>query len=135
MTERNPVLVVVLSLVTCGLYGFYHAYITTQELCSFTGRTDINPTTELLLNIVTCGIFGMYIEYRNQQIIDELYKARGVAHEERAMIVGVLNVATFVVGATYLVATFLYQDELNKVMTMGAGAQPAAGFGPPPATY
>ncbi len=138
MTERNPIVVCLLQLVTCGIYALYHPFVTTQELCAFAGRTDINPTTELLINVVTCGLFGMYIEFRNQQIIDGLYKQRGVAHEDKAQLVLIMNLATFVVGGTYLVATYFYQDELNKVMQqLGAGAAPqaGAGFGPPPATF
>lgn len=130
MTERNPVMVAILVVVSCGLYGIYHAYVTTQELTAFAGRTDINPGTELLINLVTCGLFGMYVEYRNQQIIDGLYKQRGVAHEDKAQMVGICNIATFVVGATWIIATFIYQDELNKVAQLGAGAG-----APAPATF
>lgn len=122
MTERSPVVVLLLMFLTCGFYGFYYAFVTTKELTESTGRTDVNVTTELLFNIITCGIFGMYATYRNQQIVDEWYSSRGVQHEAKAQMVGLMNLLTFVVGATWVVATFIHQDELNKLLVQQAGA-------------
>lgn len=132
MTERNPAVVVVLMIVTCGFYAFYYAYVTTQELVAATGRTDINPTTELLLNVFTCGFFGMYATYRNQQIVDEWFASRGIQHEAKAQMVGLMTVIALAVGVTWAVATFIHQDELNKMIAAGAGA--GAGTAAPPPT-
>ena len=108
MQRRDPAMVIVLMIVTCGIYAFYHAYTTTYELMRLTGRNDLNPGTELLLNIITCGLFGMFIEWRNQQIIDTWYVSHAIVHEERANMVGLMNLLTFVIGLTWLVATFMY---------------------------
>jgi hypothetical protein len=131
MNERNPVMIVVLTFVTCGFYAFYHTYVTTQELTAATGRTDINPTTELLLNVVTCGFYGMYAIYRNQQIVDSWFTSRGIQHEAKAQTVGLMIVLTFVVGATWVVSLFIHQDELNKMaaqLNAGAGSQAPVTF-------
>lgn len=126
MIERSPVVVLLLMFVTCGFYGFYYVFVTTQELTESTGRTDVNATMELLFNILTCGIFGMYAAYRNQQIVDEWYCSRGIQHEAKAQLVGLMNLLTFVVGATWVVATFIHQDELNKLLVQQAGAGASA---------
>lgn len=121
MIERNPAVVIVLMFVTCGFYWYYYMHVTTKELTEATGRSDINAGTELLLNLVTCGVFGMYSAYRNQQIIDEWYASRGVQHEAKAQLVGLMNLLTFVLGATWIVASFVHQDELNKLIAQQAG--------------
>lgn len=131
MIERNPIVVVILMFVTCGFYSFYWNYVTTKELAAATGRTDLNLTTELLLNVVTCGLFGMYVAYRNQQIVDEWFKSKGIAHDPKAQMVGLMELLTFVAGATWIIATFIHQDELNKLAAQ-IGTAPEAR---PPVTF
>ena len=56
-TVRSIPMLVVLSIVTCGIYYFYWIYKTTDEIKNFMERDDINTTLELILSIVTCGIY------------------------------------------------------------------------------
>ena len=63
--NKNIVLCVVLSIVTCGIYGLYWMWTLNE-----TART-VNPTEwqmgggmVILLSIVTCGIFGLYWYYK-----------------------------------------------------------------------
>jgi hypothetical protein len=116
MTERNPLLVILWMLISCGFYGFYYEYATTQEVTAATGRTDVNATTELLLNLITCGLFGMYAQYRNQQLVDQWFTSRGIQHDTKAQTVGLLNLLTLVAGVTWLVATYIHQDDLNRMI-------------------
>lgn len=120
MQKRDTALVIVLMLLTCGLYCLYHAYVTTEEVKHLTGRQEINPGMELVINLITCGLFGLFIEYRNMQLIDQWYASHNMAHEEKANMVGLMNLLTFVVGVTWLVATFIYQDELNRAIDAAA---------------
>ncbi|MCA9608794.1 MAG: DUF4234 domain-containing protein [Myxococcales bacterium] len=120
MTQRNPIVIIVLMLVSCGLYAFYYTYETTKELLAFLGRDDVDPTTELIINLLTCGLFGMYVEYRNQQMIDAWYQSQGLQHEAKAQLVGLCNLGTFFIGATWLVATYVHVEELNELGTSSA---------------
>ncbi len=63
--NRGLVMSIVLSIITCGIYGLYWLYCITE-----TAR-EVNPnewqTTggmTILLIIVTCGIYGYYWNYK-----------------------------------------------------------------------
>ncbi len=61
MTKRNVVTVIILSLVTCGIYAIYWTYVTTQELNNREGNNPLtNYIVAILLSLVTCGIYGIY---------------------------------------------------------------------------
>ena len=42
-TVRSVPMLVLLSIVTCGIYYLYWIYKTTDEIKNFMGREDINP--------------------------------------------------------------------------------------------
>ena len=115
MTQREAWMVAVLSMVTCGVYGMYWHFTSTEELKVVSGRTDFSGMMDLLLGFVTCGIWYWYAEYRNAQVVTELMTRRGIAHQDRSQTVLLLNCLTLVVGMTGLVARMVLQDEYNKV--------------------
>ncbi len=115
VAQRNTALVVVLMFVTCGLYWFYWIYATTSELRAVSRRDDLNPAIDLLVSVVTCGLWGIYVEYRNAQIVHEVLMARGVAHEDKSNLILILNLLTFVVGVTGIIAVAMLQEEYNRL--------------------
>lgn len=123
MTRRDLVVVALLTIFTCGIYGLYWQYKTTEELKTVS-RKDLNAGLELLLTLVTCGIFGIYAHYRNAQIVTEQMKALRGTHEDKSMVILALDVASLVVGVTWVVAVVILQDELNKLAEAGTGVQP-----------
>ncbi|MBE2254489.1 MAG: DUF4234 domain-containing protein [Myxococcus sp.] len=122
MTRRDLVVVGLLTFFTCGIYALIWQYKTTDELKAVT-RRDLNPGLEVLLTLVTCGLFGIYAHYRNAQLVTEQMKAWRGAHEDKSTLVLVLDLASLVVGVTWVAAVLVLQDELNKL----AEAVPASG--------
>lgn len=51
ITKRSPVTVLILSLVTCGIYTYYWAYVTADELQRASGRQQFSPVLILVLTI------------------------------------------------------------------------------------
>ena len=123
MTRRDLVVVALLTVFTCGLYALYWQYKTTDELKAVTGK-ELNPGLELLLSLVTCGVFSIYAHYRNAQLVTERMRALKGSHEDKATMVLALDVASLVVGVTWVVAVVILQDELNKLAEAGTGVQP-----------
>jgi len=115
MTRRDPVMVLIFTYLTCGIYGLYWQYVTTQELAQASGKTELNATTELLLSVLTCGLFSLYVYYRNAELIHATLEQRGIAHENKTQTVLLLVVASFVVGVTAWVPPLLLQEEYNKL--------------------
>src|SRR5262245_29948306 len=62
ITERSSVTVLLLSLVTCGVYYFIWKYQTTVELKEASGDASLNPGLDIVLSIVLCGIWAIYTD-------------------------------------------------------------------------
>src|SRR5262245_44056892 len=77
MTKRDSWIVPLLSMVTCGIYGMWWHYQSTEELKVVSGRSDLSGVMDVLLSLVTCGVYFWYAEYRNAQIVTELLASRG----------------------------------------------------------
>ena len=59
--KRNIAVCIILSIVTCGIYGLYWLYQLTEDTNALTG--DANATSGgmvILLSIVTCSIYLWY---------------------------------------------------------------------------
>lgn len=122
--ERNSAVVLLLALVTCGVYFFYWVYATSLELQQQTGDTSINPGLDLLLSLVTCGMWGIYTQYRNTQKVHACVVAYNPHHKDQSQTVLILNIASFFVGFTSFIAMYVVQEELNLLARSGGPALP-----------
>lgn len=125
MTRRDVGMTVVLSLVTCGIYVFYWHFVTTAELKTRSGRTELTPGLDLALGILTCGIWYCYSFYRNASIVHQLLGSRQ-PHEDRSMLILILNIATLATAITIFISIALLQDEYNKLVDSDAALLPPA---------
>lgn len=65
-TDRNIVMYVLLTIITCGIYGFYFIYSMAQDVntaCQGDGNKTSGLLAFILLSYVTCGIYAIYWEY------------------------------------------------------------------------
>jgi hypothetical protein len=115
ITVRSGAVVLLLSLVTCGIYYIYWLYATSQELKTALADEEIKPGVELLLTLVTCFLWSIYVKYRNAQKVHAAMLSRDLYAKDQSEIVLILDLATFFAGATGLVATYILQEELNKL--------------------
>ena len=76
---RNPIMVLVLSLVTCGIYAIFWVIAACEDLNRGLSRNEFSVVEELLFTIVTCGVWGLWFAWRMSQATAELQKAWGVA--------------------------------------------------------
>ncbi|MCS6899896.1 MAG: DUF4234 domain-containing protein [Polyangiaceae bacterium] len=72
LNERSFVQDLLLTLVTCGLYGFHVFYVTEEELARASHDPSIHPLKDLLLFVCTCGVWGIYASWRNAKKYYEL---------------------------------------------------------------
>ena len=109
--ERNIVTAIILSVVTCGIYGLYWMYALTEDTNHF--ATDPNPVsggTALLLSIVTCGIYTWYWMYKRGEYIDNYYTQRGLPPQSNSILYLVLSIC-----GLGIVSYCLMQSEVNKI--------------------
>ena len=108
---KSPALVLVLSLITCGIYGVYWIYKTSDEVQKFLGLYDsLTPAVETILCIFTCGIYAIYWSYKYGKLISDCQRKVDLPVEENA----VLYLVLAIFGLS-LVNYIIMQNSLNKV--------------------
>ena len=109
--QRNIALCIILSIVTCGIYGLYWIYTLTEDTNRLSG--DPNATSGgvvILLSIVTCNIYMWYWMYKQGEKLDQIKTARGLSSGNS----GILYLILTLVGLG-IVSYALMQNELNQL--------------------
>lgn len=107
---RSVGLCIVLSIVTCGIYGIYWLYCIHEDVMTVCGRPmSVSGGMVILLTIVTCGIYGIYWAYKMGQFLDA---AKGVPGGNSGVLYLVLSIFGF-----SIIAWALMQSELNRFST------------------
>jgi hypothetical protein len=113
--ERREIgMMVLLSIVTCGIYAIVWWYKMFSEIAADLGRTDINPILEIALIYLTCGFYGMFLAYKYPRLINEMQAKRGLPVNDFSTLSLIL--AVFGLG---FVSFCLMQLELNKIWESG----------------
>ena len=97
-TVRNPFVVYILTMVTCGIYGIFWIYKTSEELNAALGREDFNPTMEVVLGMVTCGLWILWWDWRASEASVEIQQNFGVEPKFDAPIAFIITWFLFGVG-------------------------------------
>ena len=113
--NRNIALCVVLSIITCGIYGIYWLVCLVDDLNVASGRTgDTSGGMVFLLSLITCGIYGIYWMYKAGEKVAYI-KQRNTGEVDSSS--SVLYLILGIIGFG-IVAYALIQSELNKVATL-----------------
>jgi hypothetical protein len=121
-------MVVLLSVVTLGVYWFYLVYQWSQEINGLIGEPKYKPWLMVLLSIATLGVGGCVIECCFAWEIEKLARRRGLSHDvpyPTAWVIS-LNVAAlmacfipfvgpFIAMALGVSATGIVQHELEAL--------------------
>ncbi len=107
---RNPIVVLVLFYVTCGIYGLYWIFTVLGEINGALGREEYNPVVEILLTFVTCGLWSFWLLWRMSESIVEIEKSRGAQPKFEAPILFIISL--FIPG-------ILMQISLNNAWESG----------------
>ena len=110
MVKRKDVAVaIILTIVTCGLYGLYWFVSLTNDLNELTDKNGTSGGMALVFSLVTCGLYTFYWMFKSGEKVDILRRNRGESGEYTSIIYLVL--ALFGLS---IVSYALIQDELNK---------------------
>ncbi len=119
---RDPIMVTVLSLVTCGIYNMYWLYMTIEEMNKGLGEERFNFFKEIGLSVITCGLYAFYFYWQFCNATAELQQRWGVQPAQEGAILFVL----FLVFPP--AAVFLIQQGLNNAWEQGTPGG-AGGYG------
>ena len=130
---RSPIMVIVLSCVTLGIYGIYWLYKSWDEIIRYRGLDKSAVVWGIVLPLCTFGI-GSIVSYI--MLILEIEKAQVAAGVNPPISSVLAIVLLFVFG---IITIYLIQDGLNKLwqagppmMPMQPMAYPQQGAPPPP---
>lgn len=108
--ERNIAVCIILSIVTCGIYGIYWFICLNDDTNALAGEEKPTGVVAFLLTLVTCGIYGLYWMFKQGEKIDNAKSSRGVVSSNSGILYLILGI--FGLG---IVSYALMQNELNKL--------------------
>lgn len=84
-TDRNLLVMVLLSIITCGIYSYYFIYTLAKDAniaCAGDGEETTGLVGYILLSMVTCGIYSYYWYYKLANRLSNNAPRYGMAFEE-----------------------------------------------------
>ena len=109
MQQRSIPMYIILSIVTCGLFGLYWFIVLTDETNEVPGQTQLaSGPMALILTIITCNIYGWYWAYKMGEKVDMIKAQNGQSSSNS----GILFIILQALGLG-IVNYALAQDALN----------------------
>ena len=118
-TDRSLPLYIILSIVTCGIYGYYFLYTMARDTniaCAGDGETTPGLAQLILLSLVTCGIYAFYWDYK---IGDRLFKngpRYGLTFTENGTTILMWDIIGLLIGGIgHYIAMYFLIKNLNSI--------------------
>lgn len=112
MKQRSIPVAIILTIITCGIYGLYWFVCITDELNWASGHQgDTSGALSLVLAIVTCGLYSIYWAYKMGEKVEELRVHNGMPAGSSPIVFLILD--TIGLG---IIDYALIQDNLNKCL-------------------
>ena len=112
--ERGVGLAIVLTVLTCGIYGLVWLYKMGDELNAHEGKGRISPGVDVLLSLVTCGLWYIFLMYKYPSVLHDLSVEEGGPVSDVSVICLVLALLGGIIPFGGLIAAAILQSEINK---------------------
>jgi hypothetical protein len=111
MQERDVAVGIILTIITCGIYGIYWFIVLTDETKEASGDSDLaSGGMALILTIITCGIYSFYWAYKMGKLLKIANEKHNIQSDDDSLIFIVLQI--FGLG---IVNYALIQNGLNGI--------------------
>ena len=111
ISKRDLVLNIILTIVTCGIWGIIWEVQIADDIKLLTGEEDLASGLVLvLLSLVTCGIYFIFWVYNAGNKLELVKAGYGLPTESKGLVYVVLSIFGF-----SIVALALMQNDLNTV--------------------
>ncbi len=115
--KRNLAMYIVLSIVTCGLFGIYWFIVVTDDVKSIVNdNQSASGGVAFLLSLVTCDIYGFFWAYKMGEKIDYMKSMNGMPSGNSSILFLVLRLF-----GLQIVNLALIQDSINRFVDMNNG--------------
>ena len=112
MQQRNIAICIILTIVTCGIYGLIWMASLNDELCAVSGQPGgTSGGMVVLFSIITCGIYAIYWAYKMGEAVEMIHAQRGIPGSSAP----ILYLVLMLLGVG-VIAYALMQNELNQCL-------------------
>ena len=108
--ERNVGVCILLTIITCGLYGLYWFICLTDDVNRECDEKLSSGGIALLLNIITCGLYGIYWSYKMGKNIQNSCSKHDISISDNSVLYLVLCLIGF-----GIINYALIQSDLNRL--------------------
>ncbi|WP_077532712.1 DUF4234 domain-containing protein [Massiliimalia massiliensis] len=116
--RREFWMILLLSIVTCGIYTYYYLYQITKDLNTMAGNDGktVDPTIVVVLSIVTCGIYTVWWYYQMGNRIQQMGMSNNIPVEENGTTYLMWYLIGYLVcGLGSYVAMYLFIKNFNNI--------------------
>lgn len=110
VSKKNVAMCVILSILTCGLYGIYWFYTLSEDAAFLGNDRSFSGGMAILLGIVTCGIYTIYWYYKVGKLMFDAFDSRGMRTSDNSILYLVLGL--FGLG---IVNFCIIQNDINQL--------------------
>lgn len=123
MKKRSVAAVVILTLITCGIYGYYWLFVTARDLQKESGTSEISPVVILLLSLFVSVAGTALLGFDANTTVNALKAQCGMKQEDN-------KILWIVLGALIPIVLYgLIQNEVNHVLDQPPMSEdPASSF-------
>ena len=114
---RNPVVVILLSIVTCGIYYIFWLYTAMDDLNKAAGREIINPVLFTVLSIF-CSPLIYYVFYTVDKNLGEISRNEGTNYKENFILWLILTV---ICGIGLFIGLYQITEGFNELWAKRSG--------------
>lgn len=123
---KSPGMVLLLNVITCGIYSYFWMYSTTEDLKYLSNRYDVpSGITVVILTLVTCGLYEIYWYYRIGSVIQGIYHQNNLVSPVSGskymilFLVGFILSFCFGIGAILvLLLPLIAQQDINNLIAL-----------------
>lgn len=123
---KSPGMVLLLNVITCGIYSYFWMYSTTEDLKYLSNRPDVpSGITVVILTLVTCGFYEIYWYYRIGSVIQGIYHQNNLVSPVSGskymilFLVGFILSCCFGIGAILvLLLPLIAQQDINNLLAL-----------------
>lgn len=108
--KRDIAISILLTIITCGIYGIYWFIKLTDDVATLSGDSELSGGKAFLFTLLTCGIYGIYWAYKIGKDIFEAQNKYKVAATDNSVLYLILDI--FGLG---IITYCLAQNEVNKL--------------------
>ena len=111
VSERSLPLYIVLTIITCGLFGIYWFISLASDIARLREQAEPRGVFDFIIGLITCGIYLWVCYYRYPKFVVEIQEKRGVQVSD----ISVISLILSIFGLS-IVSMALIQNELNKLV-------------------